>query len=112
MARQTKDIRDIDDSKDLWKIVVRIRDLWSVTSVSNKEHLEAILIDAKCGMIQVIIPSHLVTKHKSTLIVGNIYMQNFKVANNDFSFKSITHSFKLIFCGATSVKVTFCLTFL
>lgn len=58
-------------------------------------------------MIQVVIPSHLVLKHKYTLIVGNTYiMQNFKVANNDFSFKATTHSFKLISYGATSAKVT------
>ncbi|KAI5441728.1 hypothetical protein KIW84_010973 [Lathyrus oleraceus] len=58
-------------------------------------------------MIQVVIPSHLVLKHKYTLIVGNTYiMQNFKVANNDFSFKATTHSFKLISYGATSSKVT------
>lgn len=46
MARPIEDVRNINDSKDLWKIVVRIRDLWSVKSVSNKEHLEMILVDA------------------------------------------------------------------
>lgn len=33
-------------------------------------------------------------------------MQNCEVVNNDFSFKEITNSFKLIFYGATSAKVT------
>ncbi|KAI5427384.1 hypothetical protein KIW84_032705 [Lathyrus oleraceus] len=33
-------------------------------------------------------------------------MQNFKVFNNDFSFKSTTHSFKLVLYGSTSVKKT------
>ncbi|CAL5196453.1 unnamed protein product [Lathyrus oleraceus] len=87
MARPIEDVRDINNSK-LWKIAVRIRDLWFVKSVSNKEHLEMVLADAKCDMVQVIIPSHLASKYKSTLIVGNTYiMQNFKVVNNHFPSK-------------------------
>ena len=33
-------------------------------------------------------------------------MQNFKVSNNDFSFKSSTHGFKLVFCGSTFIRKT------
>lgn len=47
IARPIEDVRDINDSKDLWKIAIRIRDLWYVKSVSNKEHLEMVLVDAK-----------------------------------------------------------------
>lgn len=47
MAHPIEDVRDINDFKDLWKIAVRIRDLWFVKSVSNKEHLEMVLVDAK-----------------------------------------------------------------
>ncbi|KAI5430223.1 hypothetical protein KIW84_034703 [Lathyrus oleraceus] len=100
MARPIEDVRDTNDFKDLWKIAVRIRDLWFVKSVSNKEHLKMVLVDAKCDMTQVIIQSHLILKHKPTFIVGNTYiMHNFKVSNNDFSFKETTYSFKLLFYG-------------
>ena len=58
-------------------------------------------------MIQAIIPSHLVSKYVGDLAVGASYiMQNFKVSNNDFSFKSTTHGYKLVFCGSTYVKKT------
>ncbi|CAI8615167.1 unnamed protein product [Vicia faba] len=104
-------VRDINDSKYLWKIVVRCKDLWSVISASNKEHLEMVLIDAKCAMIQVIVPPHLILKHKSALAFGNTYiMLNFKVSNDDFSFKSTSHSFKLVFYdilgGVTKINQT------
>lgn len=46
MEHPIEDVRDINDSKDLWKIAVRIRDLRSVISVSNKEYLGMVLIDA------------------------------------------------------------------
>lgn len=50
MARRIEDIRDINDSKDLWKIDIWIRDLWSLTNMSNKEHMEMILIDGKISI--------------------------------------------------------------
>ncbi|XP_050891027.1 uncharacterized protein LOC127096510 [Lathyrus oleraceus] len=107
MARPIESVMDINDSKDLWKIVVRCRHLWTVRSSSNKEHLELILVDSKLDMIQAIVPSHLVSKYVGDLAVGASYiMQNFKVSNNDFSFKSTTHGYKLVFCGSTYVKKT------
>ena len=56
-------------------------------------------------MIQVIVPPYLVSKFKSVIVVGRAYiMQSFKVSNNDFSYKSTTHGYKLVFCGSTLVK--------
>ncbi|CAI8619110.1 unnamed protein product [Vicia faba] len=105
MARPIEYISSIDDSKDLWKVAVRCKHLWSVTSSQNREHLELILFDSKLDLIQAIVPSYLVSKFKTQLELGCSYiMQNFKVSSNDFSFKSTDHKFKLIFCGSTSVK--------
>ncbi|XP_058775985.1 uncharacterized protein LOC131650284 [Vicia villosa] len=80
MARPIEAVKDINDLKDLWKIVVRCKHLWSVTGASNKEYLEMILVDSKLDMIQ--------------------------VSNNDFSFRSTKHSFKLVSRGSTLVKKT------
>ncbi|CAI8608211.1 unnamed protein product [Vicia faba] len=61
-------------------------------SASKKEHIEMILVDSKRDMIQVIMPPFLVSKFKEHLATGCSYiMHNFKVSNNDFSFKSTTH---------------------
>ncbi|CAI8610750.1 unnamed protein product [Vicia faba] len=105
MARPIEYISSIDDSKDLWKVAVRCKHMWSVTSSQNREHLELILFDSKLDLIQAIVPSYLVSKFKTQVEVGCSYiMQNFKVSSNDFSFKSTDHKFKLIFCGSTSIK--------
>ncbi|XP_058776864.1 uncharacterized protein LOC131651213 [Vicia villosa] len=107
MARPIEYLRDINDSKDLWKISVRYKHIWSVTSASKKEHLEMILVDSKGSMIQVVVPPYLVAKFKEYLCHGCSYvMQNFKVGSNDFSFKSTDHKHKLVFCGSTSLKKT------
>ncbi|XP_058772642.1 uncharacterized protein LOC131646678 [Vicia villosa] len=102
--------KDINESSDLWKIVVRCKYLWSVTSASKKEHIEMILVDSKLDMIQVVVPPYLVSKFKDELSVGASYfMQNFKMTSNDLSFKSTNHNFKLVFCGLRRLS---CLIFL
>lgn len=50
MARPIEDIRYINVSKDLWKIDVRIRDLWSGRNMSNKEYMQMVLIDGKVSV--------------------------------------------------------------
>ena len=47
MARPIEAVKDINESKDLWKIVVRCKHLWIVTGASKKEHVEMILVDSK-----------------------------------------------------------------
>ncbi|XP_058764311.1 uncharacterized protein LOC131637723 [Vicia villosa] len=105
MSRPIEPLKEINDSKDLWKIAVRCKHLWTVTSSSNKEHMEMVLVDSKRDMIQAVVPAYLLSKLKSQIETGNSYiMQNFKVGRNDFAFKSTNHTYKLVFCGSTSVK--------
>ncbi|KAE9617641.1 hypothetical protein Lalb_Chr03g0037511 [Lupinus albus] len=40
-------IKDVNDSKHLWKIAVRITQLWYVQIPSKTSHLEMILMDSK-----------------------------------------------------------------
>ncbi|XP_058775071.1 uncharacterized protein LOC131649297 [Vicia villosa] len=47
MSRPIEPLKEINDSKDLWKIAVRCKHLWTVTSSSNKEHVEMVLVDSK-----------------------------------------------------------------
>ncbi|XP_058775896.1 uncharacterized protein LOC131650191 [Vicia villosa] len=44
MARPFENLKDINESKELWKIAVRVHHKWSVVS-RNKEHFEMILVD-------------------------------------------------------------------
>ncbi|XP_058783603.1 uncharacterized protein LOC131658312 [Vicia villosa] len=105
MSRPIEPLKEINNSKDLWKIAVRCKHLWSVTSSSNKEHMEMVLVDSKRDMIQAVVPAYLLSKFKSEIETGNSYiMQNFKVGKNDFAFKSTNHTYKLVFCGSIYVK--------
>jgi hypothetical protein len=44
MSRGFDAVNDINDSKELWKLAVRVEDLWTVTH-RGKEHLEFLILD-------------------------------------------------------------------
>lgn len=47
VARPFDDIKDIDDSKDIWTLPVRIVDVWPVISKFKSEHIEMVIMDAQ-----------------------------------------------------------------
>lgn len=47
MPHLVENVKDINDFKYLRKLFVRIRYLWCVTSIFNKDHLKMVLMDAK-----------------------------------------------------------------
>lgn len=47
MSQKFDGVRDIDDSKETWRLAVRILDVWTVINNKGIEHLEMVLIDAK-----------------------------------------------------------------
>lgn len=54
MADIIANVKDINYSKDLWKIAIMIRDLCSVTTMSNNEHLELVITDAKVYVLSLL----------------------------------------------------------
>lgn len=49
MARRLDYVKDLGDHKGLWKIAVRIVDLWEVINKGGQQHLEMVLKDEKVG---------------------------------------------------------------
>ncbi|MCI81832.1 DUF223 domain protein, partial [Trifolium medium] len=45
MARVVEFIKDITDRKDLWKIVVKVKDKWSATK-EGKGYFELVVVDS------------------------------------------------------------------
>jgi hypothetical protein len=44
MSRAVDDIKSINDSKELWKLAVRLEDIWTATK-GGQEHLEFLILD-------------------------------------------------------------------
>jgi len=44
MSRVLDDVKFFNDSKELWKLAVRLEDIWTVTN-AGKEHPEFLILD-------------------------------------------------------------------
>ncbi|KAI5443462.1 hypothetical protein KIW84_012201 [Lathyrus oleraceus] len=87
MSRKVDSVKDINDSKETWRLAVRIMDVLSVVNNKGIEHLEMIVMDS------------LVIKENMTCIINNG-----SVYNNDFQWKVCDHSKKSVFLGGTTMK--------
>jgi hypothetical protein len=45
MARPVENIKDLNDSKYLWKLAVLVKDLWVVNNAKGVKHVEMVLTD-------------------------------------------------------------------
>ncbi|WJX77104.1 hypothetical protein P8452_60444 [Trifolium repens] len=96
MARAIDFIKDINDEKELWKLIVCLEDVWK-TGIGQGEHLEFLILDKQGDTIQVVLPSDLYPLFESKLEEGTTYiMKNFKVQPNDLKVKFCTHPFTLV----------------
>ncbi|KAE9604399.1 putative nucleic acid-binding protein [Lupinus albus] len=97
-------IKDINESKQLWKIVVRITNLWYVQMPPRSDHLDMILMDSKGDKIQVFALNVGFNIWRHYLVEGKTYMiQNFYVIPNDLQFKSRHHLYRIQFHGSTTI---------
>ncbi|KAK2419876.1 replication protein A 70 kDa DNA-binding subunit B [Trifolium repens] len=105
MARPLETIKDINDSKYLWKVAVLVKDLWVVNNAKNKQHVEMVLTDKLGHDIQVIVPADLKDQFQNVLAENTTFsVQNFSVETNNISLKCSAHPFKLVFSSCTLIQ--------
>ncbi|XP_058726383.1 uncharacterized protein LOC131597723 [Vicia villosa] len=104
MARPFENIADINDTKDLWKVAVRVEHKWSVIS-NNKEHFEMIFVDKHGCDIHVVVPTTYMAAYNDRFALDQTYtVSNFKVERNNLVFKPSGHGFMVKFTGGTIVS--------
>ncbi|KAE9604508.1 putative nucleic acid-binding protein [Lupinus albus] len=124
-------IKDVNDSKHLWKIAVRITQLWYVQIPPKSGHLEMILMDSKVthnfistvnvfqqlyllkhfisifkgDKIQVSVKKDEFNQRNQSLLENKTYvMHNFNVLRNDLQFKACDHVYRMQFTASTTLK--------
>ncbi|XP_058751158.1 uncharacterized protein LOC131624214 [Vicia villosa] len=104
MARPMEKVVDINDTKELWKVAVRVVHKWKVVS-NNKEHCEMIFQDKEGSDIHVVVPTTCMAAYNDKFEVDHTYtVSNFAVQPNNLVFKPSTHKFLVKFTGGTSVN--------
>ncbi|KAI5441147.1 hypothetical protein KIW84_010565 [Lathyrus oleraceus] len=105
MSRKVDYVKDINDSKETWRLAVRIMDVWSVVNNKGIEHLEMIVMDSLGDRIQVLIRHDHLLKWKEVIKENmTCIINNGSVYNNDFQWKVCDHSKKFVFLGGTTMK--------
>ncbi|KAI5384725.1 hypothetical protein KIW84_071653 [Lathyrus oleraceus] len=105
MSRKVDSVKDINDSKETWRLAVRIMDVWSVVNNKGIEHLEMIVMDSLGDRIQVLIRHDHLLKWKEVIKENmTCIINNGSVYNNDFQWKICDHSKKIVFLGGTTMK--------
>ncbi|XP_058745814.1 uncharacterized protein LOC131618652 [Vicia villosa] len=103
MARPLAKICDINDSKELWKVSVRVHHKWTVVS-NKREHFEMIFVDVSGGDIHVVVPAPHVSLFSEKMVLDHSYtISNFKVQANVAAFRPSSHKFMLKFTAGTTV---------
>ncbi|WJX78859.1 hypothetical protein P8452_62041 [Trifolium repens] len=99
MSREVDLIKDVGDGQELWKLAVRVEDLWK-SGIGKNEHIEFLILDKQGDNIQVLLPADLCPTWGPKLSEGSTYiMKNFKVQNNEFGVKFCDHPFMLVMVG-------------
>ncbi|KAE9610945.1 putative nucleic acid-binding protein [Lupinus albus] len=105
LSRPFDFIKDVNDSKHLWKVVVRITQLWYVQVPPKPCHLEMILMDSKGHKIQVSVKKNEFNQRSQSLLENKTYiMHNFNVLRNDLQFKACDHVYRMQFTAGTTIK--------
>ncbi|KAI5409689.1 hypothetical protein KIW84_055221 [Lathyrus oleraceus] len=88
MSRKVDSVKDINDSKETWRLAVRIMDVWSVVNNKGIEHLEMIVMDSLGDRIHVLIRHDHLLKWKEVIKENmTCIINNGSVYNNDFQWK-------------------------
>ncbi|KAK2370884.1 hypothetical protein QL285_083889 [Trifolium repens] len=107
MSRSCDHIKDLNDKKEVWKLAVRIDDIWSNTK-SSKEYAEMVIRDMKGDSIHVLFGPEEYKKRKdefaALMKLKTCLMSNFRLQPNDDKFKLTPHPFKLHIISGTTIK--------
>ncbi|KAE9589995.1 putative nucleic acid-binding protein [Lupinus albus] len=105
ISRPFELIRDLNDSKYLWKIAVRITYIWYVQLPPKPGHMKMILMDCKGDKIQVYVKKDDFNEWRKHFIENKTYvMQNFNVLHNDIQFKACSHAYRMQFNAGITIK--------
>ncbi|WJX79954.1 hypothetical protein P8452_63017 [Trifolium repens] len=97
-------VKDVTKKKEVWRLGVFLEDLWTVYKGDVEDHMELLIRDIKGDTIQAMIMQTDIATWKPRLCEGKTYnMRNFRVAENDASYKMSPHKYRLQFVGATRV---------
>ncbi|GLU17647.1 hypothetical protein SLE2022_340060 [Rubroshorea leprosula] len=104
MANMLDFIKDLNPSKEQWRIKVRVIRLWKQKNFRQSklgDNIEMLLLDEQGGRIQATLRASL--RFKDAFTEGGVYtISNFGVSLNEDPYKPTTHKYKIVFNPRTA----------
>ncbi|WJX45162.1 hypothetical protein P8452_32062 [Trifolium repens] len=105
LTRPFDEIRDIKLGKEVWKLPVRIVNLWYAKDYLKHTHIEMVLMDSNCDRIQIVVPARYVRSFSSKFVeCETIILNNFKVNENDLLSRACPNPLKLVWFDGTFIS--------
>ncbi|CAK8538393.1 unnamed protein product [Lathyrus sativus] len=105
MSRPPIFIKDLVKGNQVWKMHVRVVDLWVVKEKNGQQHLELVIQDGKGDQIHVVTRNRDFKEWIEQLKERDTYaVYNGESVVNDGSFKVCYNSLKLVFNGGTTTS--------
>ncbi|KAK2409928.1 hypothetical protein P8452_71198 [Trifolium repens] len=105
LTRPFDEIRNVNVGREVWKLPVRIVNIWYVRDYLKHKHIEMVLMDSNCDRIQIVMPAAYVRSFSYKLIENQTYiLNNFKVEENDLLSRACDHRLKLIWFDGTFIS--------
>ncbi|WJX29655.1 hypothetical protein P8452_18271 [Trifolium repens] len=97
LTRPFDEIRNIKVGREVWKLPVRIVNLWYAKDYLKHKHIEMVLMDSNCDRIQILVPPRYVRLFSSKLVqYQTIILNNFKVKENDLLSRACPNPLMLV----------------
>ncbi|WJX21816.1 hypothetical protein P8452_11196 [Trifolium repens] len=105
LSRPFDSINDINTEREVWKLPVKIVNIWYERDSPRKHHIEMVVMDSNCDRIQIVVPSPYVDSWGVKLVEFQTYVfNNFKVQQNDLLSRACPNTFKLIWFDRTFIS--------
>ncbi|XP_019099724.1 PREDICTED: replication factor A protein 1-like [Camelina sativa] len=99
-------VSDLKPFKNMWKIKVKIIQLWKQYSATTGETIKMILIDAKGDKIQATIKNALIGTFRDQLEEGmSRIIINFSLFHSAGMYRTTTHPYRIAFIPNTRVRI-------
>ncbi|WJX13404.1 hypothetical protein P8452_03794 [Trifolium repens] len=95
-SRPFDSISQIKTGREVWKLPVKIVNIWYESDGPCRKHIEMVIMDSNCDRIQIVVPERYIDPWRGKFVEYESYVfNNFKVEDNDLLSRACQNPYKL-----------------
>ncbi|WJX77054.1 hypothetical protein P8452_60397 [Trifolium repens] len=105
LSRPFDSISGIRLDREVWKLPVKIVNIWYEKDSPCRKHIEMVIMDSNCDRIQIVVPERYIDSWSPKFIEYQTYVfNNFRVEANDLMSRACQNPLKLIWFDGTFIS--------